>query len=191
MSNSYNKARYNILSTVLAFPLNRKDDYWEQLASPKNGDLVTLNCAPASKFYMSWVVDMRNTGAMPEYLLKSIEDGSLCWWSNVGFSIYNREKVDERPEWKWCDKQYDFVSRFDKVLYRENSYIVRRGKVTFYDNDSVKLTLRCAFETNRETPFHYEKTFKSYKKTTMKMMDKFYKDGCDYRKELNNESYKV
>ncbi len=92
------RARLSILNEVLSFPAIHGKDWisdWNEI--PREGDLVALNCAPATKWYLSWVHEYDPGDGWPKYLLESIEDGELCWWSNVGINIYDRKKSLRTP----------------------------------------------------------------------------------------------
>lgn len=78
------------------------------------GDLVALQSAPPTKWYLSWVHDARRGagGYDATYVLESIEDGELCNWSNVGLLRYSREEVEGHPEWRWTEAQHAFNARW-------------------------------------------------------------------------------
>lgn len=168
---SRDRARISILSELLAFPtINGK--YWDSDCFSSGailGDLVSLSAAPASKWYLSWVKEIDKT--QDRYLLESIEDGSLCWWSNVGLNVYNRDRVKERLSWMWNDKQYELNDRWLKVCSRNASYIVLPVTALFNKDGSVVLDVRIRFvESSYKNPTKFE----NYKKLTMKKMEQFY-----------------
>jgi len=174
---TFERAKIDILSSLLAFPtINQKD--WETCYidnAPIVGDLVSLCSAPPSKWYLSWVmeIEVADSSFCTRYLLKSIDDGSLCWWSNVAFNIYSRKKVLENQTWKWNDKQFAFKKRWMKVCYKQNdAYIVLPIHPIFGEDDTVTLGVRVRHQFNKYTS---KKTFPNWKKCTMKMMDKYYK----------------
>lgn len=171
---SKNRARISILSELLSFPtINQKD--WNKGASldpeVKTGDLVSLCSAPSTQWYLSWFIESRIKNGFTEYLLESIEDGELCWWTNVGLNVYDRERVDDRPSWKWNDKQFAFNDRWMKVCKRNGAYIVLPVTPKFNEDDSVELNVRVRFGFSDYTN---PVTFPNWKKLTMKMMDKYY-----------------
>lgn len=170
------RAKIAILSELMSFPtINQKDwDSWD--LKPEVGDLVSLSSAPASKWYLGWVVEIRGLDDYPEYLLESIEDGSLCWWGNVGLNIYDRKRVSERVTWRWDDKQFAFNGRWLKVGRRNDAYIVLPCWAKFSDDGSVELNVRIRFGMNE---FSYPRTFPNWKKTLMKDMDSYYKECCE------------
>lgn len=177
MVDTYDRSRLVILSRLLSFPtINQKD--WESdfMSAPKVGDLVSLTSAPVTKFYVSWVVDTRKIKGSSEieYLLESIDDRSLCWWSNVGFNTYKKDNI--LPYWKWSDKQFSFNDRWKRVCHGwNNAFIIKPYDADFLDDGQVKL--KCYQSYDRINPWSYERTFDNWKKTTMKMMDQFYKDA--------------
>jgi len=146
------------------------------------GDLVSLQSAPVSKWYLSWLKEIDPNDGWPKYLLESIEDGALCWWGNVGLSYYDRERIDN-PIWHWDDAQYAFDDRWRKVCRRNNAYIVLPIIPDFHGDGSVTLDVRIRFGLS---DFHNPKTFKNWKRVTMKMMDEYYKESFE-----KNESEKA
>lgn len=182
MDSFVNRARLEILSELTSFPTIRGKDWTEDM-KPEPGNLVSISCAQASKWYLSWVVETKlEENGFHQYLLKSIDDGELGWWSNVGIYVYSKKRVSERPDWKWDDKQYQFRDRWHRVCYTDNdAYIVLPGQTKF-DGDSVTLTLRERYGGFGDSiPFQYVETFDDYKKVTKAMMSKFYMDGVESR----------
>jgi hypothetical protein len=180
---SRDRARISILSELLSFPtVNQKD--WHSFSFSNTdiceGDLVSLYSAPASKWYVSWVREVDENNGWPRYLLESIDDGSLCWWVNVGINVYSRERVRERPAWQWDDKQFAFNDRWNKVAKRNDAYIVLPMPPVFRDDGSVTLDVRIRFGM---VDFSCPETFSNWKKLTMKQMDAYYKK-CE--NEYNN-----
>jgi hypothetical protein len=112
-----NIARIKILSWISAFSLARGGSdgkpwpafgaFFKESRNPEEGALVALQSAPFTKFYLSWVVEVKpiinSEGKQvdTEYHLESIEDGEICRWSNVSLIEYTEWK--EHPEWKWTD----------------------------------------------------------------------------------------
>lgn len=168
------KAKLEILSELLSYPTVSQKDWQSDFSTDVQvGDLVSLNSAPVSKWFLSWVkkIDKTSSRFSTRYLLESVEDGELCWWSNVGFNIYNRKRVSERPKWKWDDKQHAFFSRWFKSCKRHDSYIVLPVLPEFHDDYSVTLNVRIRFGfTNFQNP----KIFDNWKKLNMKDMEKYY-----------------
>lgn len=184
---SFYRAKLSILNDVCSFPTIRNKDWKDADYNPPIGSLVALSCAPVTKWYLSWVLEVEKLKYGNRYLLQSIEDGTLCWWENVGLFIYDPERVSQSPEWRWNDKQFEFQDRWKKVCRRNDAYIVLPGVTTFHD-DSVTLSLRERHGGfGKEIPFHHEHTFENWKKTTMKMMDKFYKEGEKIYKKPKTE----
>lgn len=176
------KARISILGEIMQFPSINKwvSCYFE--FTPQVGDLVAMNCVSNTKFYMSWLREIDPNDGWPKYLLESIEDGELCWWSNVGISYYDREIVKNRPQWKWTNEQFDFSSRWNRVCRKNDAYIVLPLQAVFTDNGGVTLDVRIRFGLDE---YHNPATFENWKKVTMKMMDEYYKKSSD---EYNRKS---
>lgn len=184
MSNE--KAKLSILSELLSFPEIRNTD-WNRQEKVDIGDLVSLSSAPESKWYLSWVkeIDRKDNYFLDKYLLESIEDGSLCWWSNAGINVYNRERVSCRPEWKWNDNQFDFNNRWRKSCYRHDAYIVMPNQCEFIGDNDVKLSLRVKFDFDNK--YVFSKTFK-WKKLLMKDMEKFYLECVEKHKNRKSKN---
>ncbi len=182
MTDTYYRARMQIMNELLSFCMIRSKD-WKEDRKPIPGDLVSLDSAPATKWYVSWVVETElNKGDWHRYLLQSIEDYELCWWENVGIEVYNPQRVREMPSWRWTDRQFKFVDKWNRVAYKDNdAYIVLPGKIDF-DGNSVILDIRERYGAGHDNPFHYSETFK-WKKATKAELDAFYKRGCQEREK--------
>jgi hypothetical protein len=173
---SRNRARLTILSEVLSFPTLGNMHWVSNSATGVKfqiGDLVALHSAPVSKWYLSWLKEIDPNNGWPKYLLESIEDGALCWWENIGLSYYDRERIANRPEWKWDDEQYAFNDRWRKVCFKKNdAYIVLPCQPTFLDDGAVMLDVRIRFGLD---DYHNPVSFPNWRKVTMKAMDEYYK----------------
>lgn len=80
---------------------------------PPIGSLCILQSAPTTKYYLGWLKEIKPADSRfsVQYLLESIEDGDLCWWSNVGIFHMPLETTNKYPEWHWTDKQWEFKER--------------------------------------------------------------------------------
>lgn len=178
------RAKISILSKLLSFPLSNQRD-WNSDFFNKDiqvGDLVSLNCAPPSKWYVSWVreIECKYRG-YERYLLESVEDGELCWWTNVGISVYSREIVKQHPEWKWNNKQFAFNDRWNKVFSRNDAFWVLPTWPYFDNGNLVTLNVRIRYGLDG---FENPKTFSNWKKLTMKEMEEYYRECVGkYEKE--------
>jgi hypothetical protein len=173
---SKDRARLEILSELLSFPSIRDKDWTSCFLEERAqvGDLVALNSAPPSKWYVSWLREIDPNNGWPRYLLESIDDGSLCWWGNVGLSYFNRKTVEGRYTWKWDDKQFEFRDRWWKVAYKKNdAYMVLPVYPLFNDNGSVLLDVRVRFSLS---DYHNPRTFENWKKVMIKQMDEYFKE---------------
>jgi len=134
-----NKARIRILSDVLSFPTlgNLWTGEWQSQKAIV-GDLVALQSAPPSKYYLSWLREIDENDGWPRYLLESIEDGSLAWWSNVGLSFYDRER-SKSVFWHWDDEQYAFNARWMRIFRRAYMLVACIPK---FEDKSVTLSIR-------------------------------------------------
>lgn len=140
------------------------------------GDLVALQSAPPSKWYLSWLRDIRTAKSDLEYLLESIDDGSLGWWSNIGLTVYNRKIVNEFPKWKWEDRQFDLNKRWFKVCKRNNAFEVKPRFPVFNPDGSVMLNV---YERWYASNYANPKVFPNWKKLTIKEMDSYYKESVE------------
>lgn len=174
-SNSRSRSRVQILSRLLSSPQFDEKDWQSDLFDTKAeiGDLVSLTSAPPTKWYLSWVIDVEKHESRfsTKYLLESIEDGSLCWWENIGFNVYNRQKTKENITWKWDDKQFAFNDRWRKACNRNDAYIVLPKLPSFNEGNSVTLDVRIRFGLK---DFSHPRTFDNWKKLTIKEMEKYY-----------------
>lgn len=147
------RARLRILSDITSFALTHSyppnpqrfgslraffpGDYGRSLIP---GDLVVLESAPASKWYLSWYVE--KDAAKDIYVLESIEDGQLCNWTNVGLSYYDREVVARCPEWRWLDKQFEFNDRWRKAAHRTGETTSFTPLNVAFDGEDVSFSIR-------------------------------------------------
>lgn len=169
-----NRARLLILSELMSFPTISNKDWQGSIGGkPQTGDLVSLTCAPPSKWYLSWLREIDPNNGWPKYLLESIEDGQLCWWMNVGLNVYDRERVGKNPRWKWTDGQFKFNDRWLKVCRRNDAYIVVPCQPKFNDDGSVLLDVRIRHGWDS---YRNPRTFPAWRKVTTKEMDSYYKD---------------
>lgn len=187
MSDTFNRAKINILSNIVQFPtINGKD--WSSNNCPPVGSLVSLSSAPPSQWYLSWVEEVQpgTNEFCSRYLLRSIETGELCWWSNVTIFVYNPERVYDR--WRWSDKQFKFYDRWQKVLRRADAWMVLDGPTTFGDDGSVTIRLRERHGGFRDhDQFHFERSFPDWRKVTMAVMADFYNEGCKAAEALGEK----
>jgi hypothetical protein len=144
---------------------------------PQVGDLVTLQSAPTTKWYLSWLreIDTGDSSFTTRYLLESIEDGDLCWWANVGIDHLEREEVREHASWRWTDRQFAFKDRWWKVCFQDrDAYITLPIYPVFGDDYSVTLGTRTRHGFDDHAP---RKTFPDWRKLTKAQMAAFY-DEC-------------
>lgn len=143
---------------------------------PEPGDLVILKSAPISKWNLGWLhkVETRENG-WRHYLIESIEDGSMCWWTNVGIDFLERDLVAEHPEWRWTDRQFDFADRWTRVCRdKRDAYLTLPMPPRFGGGFSVTLGTRTRHGFDDHRP---ENTFHDWRKVTKATMLAFY-DEC-------------
>ena len=147
------------------------------------GDLIVLGSAPITKWYLSWLIDIKVGASMFEnqYLCESIETGELMWWHNICISFIERELVADQPQWRWTDRQFAFNDRWEKVCRKDcAAYIVLPTGPIFGDGFEVTLGTRTRhqFDDYRGT-----KTFDDWRKVTKTMMAEFYNECVTARKK--------
>lgn len=147
---------------------------------PPIGSLCRLSAAPFSKYYLAWLIDYKEEGYGGNYLLESIEDGSLCWWSNVGIDYYHPTTVASFPQWRWTDKQFEFNDRWHRTCKRMDAYIVLPSNVSFGDDYKATLSTRIRYGLSNERS---EKTFEDWRKVKVSDMKEFYKQAVKQHDE--------
>lgn len=131
---------------------------------PKEGDLVILSSVRTTKWVIGWLRGIRAGRGDYEYLIESLEDGTLCWWHDVGISYLNRREV--RYEWQWTDRQWKFNDQWARVVYRNT--IGRSRSAVFHDDGSVTVTMRRSFAREEDpTATH---VFPDWKKVKVRDM---------------------
>lgn len=170
-----NRARLEILSWIMSFPTIGEKNWGYNCGcdEPIIGDLVALQSAPPSKWYLSWLRDIRIKRHDLEYLLESIDDGSLCWWQNVGLTVYDRKRVKDFPSWQWEDKQFDLNKRWGLTCKRQGCYEVLPKNLHFNKDGSVLFDVRIRWLPE---VFSNPVTFPNWKKVTIKHMVAYYQE---------------
>lgn len=141
---------------------------------PVPGDLVILKHVLQSEWYLSWYIERMpvNATALQEHMLESVETEKLCKWSDVGFAVLNREVVDDHPEWKWTDAQWEFHDLWRSTcIKKRKAYFNLPCAPVFEDStDKVTLTLRKRFDAGVPT----SQTFDNWKQLKVRDMLEFY-----------------
>lgn len=108
------------------------------------GDLVLLESIMPPYFPVGWLHEIDLThgaGHSARYLVESIDNGKMCWWSNVGIKYFPRDKVSSC--WRWVDRQWEFKERWFRVCYKiKGAYIDRPLFPEFGEGFSVSIGLR-------------------------------------------------
>lgn len=180
---TFERSKISILSCLLSFPTISNKDWLSDFGNdkqPRLGSLVSMTSAPESKWYLSWLEKVDLNNGWTKYLLKSVEDHSLCWWENVALNYYDLKRVSDNPQWKWSDKQFKFYDRWRKVCYEWNGAYMVLPKQPVFNGEKVTLGLRTRFNFN--SGFKFENEFDCWRKVTMKQMDTFYNKGESYEK---------
>jgi hypothetical protein len=182
MTEAKNRSRILILSYIASLSLQRRigGQPYSGLATAafhdgpaQPGDLVALVSAPASKWYLGWLISKQwpDGHACEEYTIESIEDGELCNWSNVSLVYYDRETIREAPQWRWTDAQHEFKDRWWNVSYKEKDAYIYLPVQPLFDGDWVELSVRVRHSFSKTV---IRKSFPNWKKVTKKMMGEFY-----------------
>jgi len=180
---SKSQARLSILSEIIAMGAIDTQAWQNGFAiKPKIGDLVSLIIVDTTKWYVSWVVDIDQNNGDPKYLLESIEDGELGWWENIGLNIYNRDRVKERPMWRWNDEQYAFYKTWLEVGAKNLEHRVVPEVPVFGEKNKVTLNARIRWD---RSGFEKTKTFENWRRLTTKEMDNYLKETVNDYKEFN------
>lgn len=173
------------------FPEGYRSDGPERRAKP--GDLIRLGSViRANEWYLSWYVDEikhwyknedgtidEERGYEREHLLKSIETGNLCRWSNVSISYFDRKALNENMNlsWKWDDRQFEFKDKWMKLCeIDKDAYIIRPLYPIFGNGYEVTLGTRRRWNHGEENPYLPTKKYPDYRKVTKAMMSRFYDD---------------
>jgi hypothetical protein len=139
---------------------------------PPVGSLCMLSAAPFTKYYLSWLreVKLDDNRFGCQYLLESIEDGSLCWWQNVAIFHMPKETCDSNPRWQWDDTQWEFEDRWMRACKRRDAYITLPCTPIF-NGKQVTLKTRERYGLG---DYQAERTFDNWKKVKVKDMLEFY-----------------
>ena len=149
---------------------------------PRVGDLVRLTSIRAQNWSICWLLDTRHDGR--EYLCESVETGEQCWWSNVGIGYFDRETVENSPEWRWTDRQHKFDKRWERVCYKDNdAYSVLPLRAQFGDGYEVTLQVMTRHGLDE---YRLSETFCDWRKVTKAMMSEFYSE-CVKSRAHNKE----
>jgi hypothetical protein len=196
---TFTRAREAILDYLIAYGMSRIHDndeseyprtYGASVAfvsctfssSPKPavGDLIRLESAPQSKWRLSWLADVRkHAGGDCEYLCKSIVDGELCWWSNVGVSFLHRKTLENHPSWKWTDDQFDFNDRWHKACNRHDPYLYRPMTPVFNEDCTATVGTRLRHNFDGRFP---TAVIANWRKITIKALAEIYLSLVDKHK---------
>lgn len=144
---------------------------------PPIGALCRLLSAPTSKYYLAWLIEIKDEGGLgPNYLLKSIEDGSLCWWTNVAISWLPLKTSNNYGMWKWTDKQFEFYDRWLRACRKGDDFLTKPLLPTFNEDGSVTLGTREYMNgLDGKGGYMPKKSFPNWKKVTFAEMLAFFK----------------
>lgn len=138
-----------------------------------------------NKWYLSWVVEVEQVeNGFTKYLLESIEDGSLGWWTNVSFHLFQDCEIPQR--WRWTDKQFEFRDRWFRACHKtRDAYITLPCEPHFTDDGGVIIKTRTRFGWDNNNK---EIKFPDWKKVKVREMLEFYDSVIAYRDELKKSS---
>lgn len=157
MMPEFDEDKYGFMGTVLC------DDKNE----PPLGSLCRLIAAPSTKYYLSWY-----QGKMDgEIYLKSIEDHTVCRWSNVGVQYIPLNLTDRYPQFKYSDKQFKLHERWECIVRQQNYWMVPMWSEFDNETGEVTITIRWKFKDAR-----IERKFASWETLTDEEMKSFAKE---------------
>lgn len=137
---------------------------------PKEGDLVQLSAAPYSKWQLSWY--HKYDTEHDQHLLESIQDGSLCNWSNISLNVFTRETVNNNPQWRWTNKQFEFLDKWNKALKAEDAYIYPSNGISFSEDlSTATISIRVRYGLSAKTA---ELALTNWNKITIKALRQNY-----------------
>lgn len=138
----------------------------------KIGDLIRLESAPQSVWRLSWLREIRaERGGDLGYLCESIQDGTLCWWSNVGVSYFHRPTLARMPEWRWSDEQYAFNEKWMKACKRHDPWMYRPLMADFAEDGTATVGTRMRHDIDGLRP---TTVVPNWKKITQKALSEIY-----------------
>lgn len=136
------------------------------------GDLVQVTCGHVMHWRFSWVDDIKtHPGGEKEYLLRSAENGEMCWWSNVSICYFIRKDLADRVNWKWNDEQYEFWDKWLKAAKLEGEYLIRPCAPEFDDKGNATISVRTRWGLDSVSPSRF---VVNYRKTTIKSLRALY-----------------
>lgn len=181
---THNRARIEILGHMFQHVMrvgsdgelfNFRDDCFESyiLKEPTKENIGML-CVPTScsntRWYLSWLLDIKEENGWKHFLLKSIDDGSVSWWHNIGLNFYPKEKM--RYNWTWNDNQFALNDRWMKVCYKQCHANIVKPLPLIFEGDSVTLKTRSKF--NLAEKYNSSHTFDNWKKLRNKDMKQYF-----------------
>lgn len=170
--NKYFKSGMSILAdSEHSFQQSTEGDDWKQL--PPIGSLVRIQCAPTTKYYLGWLMEIKDDDSRfsMQYLIKSIEDGSLCWWTNISIDFFSYETTAKFPIWKWDDDQYSFRDKWHRALNQKRDAYIYLPSETTFDGNKVTLRVRKRYGMDERT---FERVYENYNKVKVADMLSFY-----------------
>ena len=190
---TFNRARIEILNYILNFStakyfgekkigfdnsLHNVQSAWRggfSDAKAPIGSLCMLSSAPFTKYYLSWLIEYKEEGYGGSWLMKSIEDHSLCWWTNVSVYFFPPETTQRFPLWKWSDRQFDFYERWKRAQKRVGDYWTKGKLPVFNEDGSVVLGTRehIFMTVGQGDGYCPEKKFPDWKKVKFSEMVEF------------------
>lgn len=195
-ADTYYRSKIDILNYVLNFCTKKYYESGMRFDNEKTfkgglngheapiGSLCILSSAPFTKWYLSWLLEYKpDEGYGGTFLLKSVEDGSLCNWSNVSVFYLPLSLTDRFPQWKWTDRQYNLWDRWNRAAKRRDAYITLPCMPEFTDDGGVVLSTRERFSLS---PYSPKKKFDNWKEVKLKDMLAFY-DEAVANKKINYE----
>jgi hypothetical protein len=185
------KAKIEILGWITQFCLDNstfgkeKPPFKAYEHNVEAGDLVALTSASFNKWYLSWVLEVeKRADGFDRYLLESIEDGALCWWSNVSFHLFQDREIPQK--WRWTDRQFKLRDQWFRACHKtRDAYITLPVEPEFTDDGGVIFKTRTIFvwdENNKEIKFP------DWKKVKVRDLLAFYDSVVEWRESLPSKN---
>ena len=163
----YDRARLAILNQLCAFSLQQeisgrgyptnRGHRFDLESKPVIGDLVALSGGRMNTaFYLSWVEQIGGEG-VEGHLLRSVDDGSLRDWTNVGFMVLDRGWVAENPHWRWSDEQFALNDRWAGIFSAECLAATYRRRPVRFEGEG------CTLVAERASGGNFTRFFESWR----------------------------
>lgn len=152
-------AYIQIIDYILSFEINvgaektsrhgfRNPNFFSTYDDFQANDLVIIGAAQNTEYRISWLKEqLIHPSGEREFLLKSAKTGNECWWSNISLFVMDRKTVEDHPDWKWTNEQWEFKARWAKIQKEQDEYITRTY-IEDIDDQYVRIGSRTRYSIN-------------------------------------------